>query len=303
MRQPLRNSPTPLLHNPVAIGGLAAVAAVLVVVLAVVIIGGAASSSDDSDTGAKIAPAAKATTKTQSDDRLDGLTGKATRILNVRSGPDNNYEVLGLLLRGAEVRIVGQSEDGGWLQIEYPVHSNLRGWVIVGSLEVQGDLAGVPVATPESLPLADVPTYEAVPTEWIDVTTTPESAITVTPTSTPSLALPDLVVGGSLVSGGVLIVTVTNQGTGALPGGSIEVAVFDDSGTTILSSSATAVESLDAGASIDIRTGYITFGGPPQVIVIVDPNGKIAESDDTNNQFTVTLGPVETPVATETPHP
>jgi hypothetical protein len=123
---------------------------------------------------------------------------------------------LGLLLRGAEVRIVGQSEDGGWLQIEYPVHSNLRGWVIVGSLEVQGDLAGVPIATPESLPLADVPTYEAVPTEWIDVTTTPESAITETSTSTPSPAA-DLVVGGSLVSGGILVVTVTNQAQARYP--------------------------------------------------------------------------------------
>jgi hypothetical protein len=299
MRQPLRHNPTPLLHNPVAIGGLAAIAAVLVVVIAVVIVGGA-DSSDNSDTSAKIAPAVKTPTKQQSDNGLDGLTGKATSTLNVRSGPGNGYNVLGLLRRGTEVSIVGQSEDAGWLQIEYPVHSNLHGWVIVGSLEVQGDLVAVPIATPDTLPMADVPTYEAVPTEPV-ASTTPE--VTITPTSTPAPALPDLVVGGSLVSGGVLVVTVTNQGTGALTGTAIEVAVFDASGATMLNSTASAVQALNAGASIDIRTGYLPFGGPPQALVIVDPNGKIAESDDTNNRLTVTLSPVETPAATKTPHP
>ena len=299
MRHPLREDPKPLLHNPVAIGGLAAIAAVLLVVVVVVIVGGGHSDSD-SDTGARIAPAVKTPTKQQSGSDLGGLVGKATSTLNVRSGPGNSYEVLGLLRRDAEVRIVGQSEDGEWLQIEYPAHSNLHGWVIVGSLEVQGDLAGVPIATPEALPLPEVPTYEAVPTEPVFTTQTPE--VTVTPTPTPAPALPDLVVSGSLVSGGVLVVTITNQGSGALPSTTIDVAVYDVSGATKLNSTTTAVQALSAGASIDIRTGYLPFGGPPQVLVIVDPNGKIAESDDTNNRLTVTLSPVETPAATKTPH-
>jgi hypothetical protein len=300
MRQPQRDDPKPLLHNPVAIGGLAAIAAVFLVVIAVVIVGGT-SSGGDSDTSARIAPTVKTPTKQQTDSGLEGLVGKATSTLNVRSGPGNSYEVLGLLRRGAEVSIVGQSDDGEWLQIEYPAHSNLHGWVIAGSLEVPGDLAAVPIATPESLPLPEVPTYEAPPAEAVETSPAPE--IVITPTSTPAPALPDLVVSGSLVSGGVLVVTITNQGTGVLPSTTIDVAVYDTLGETELNTTTAAVQTLNPGTSIDIRTGYLPFGGPPQVLVIVDRDGKIAESDDTNNRLTITVGPIETPEPTKTPHP
>jgi len=297
MREPPRPSSTSVLHNPIAVAGLAAVAVVMVVAVVVVLAGG--SGDGDSDTSAKIAPAAKTPTMQQSDGP-GGLTGKASSTLNVRSGPGNGYNVLGLLRRGAEVSIVGQDEDGGWLQIEYPVHSNLHGWVIAGSLEVQGDLASVAIATPDTLPMADLPTYEAVATEPTE-STTPE--VTITPTSTPAPSLPDLVVGGSLVTSGVLVVTVTNQGTGALTATAIDVAVFDAEGADLFNSTTSVVQTLNAGASIDIRTGYLPFAGPDQVLAIVDPNGKIAESDDTNNRLTITLSPVETPAATKTPHP
>jgi hypothetical protein len=301
MRQPQHNDVSPILHNPVALGGLAAVAIVVVVATLVVLMGGDNSSSSGSsagDTSARIAPAAKTPT-IQESDALQGLTGKATSTINVRSGPGNGYVVLGVLRRSSEVRIVGQSEDGEWLQIEYPVHSNLHGWVIVTSLEVQGDLAGVAIATPETLPMADVPTYEAVAT--VPAELTPGVAPTVT--STPAPALPDLVVSGSLVSGGVLVVTVTNQGAGALATTAVEVGIFDVSGSPMLNSTTASVQALAPGASIDIRTGYLPLGGPPQVLVIVDPNSKIAETDDTNNRLTVTRSPGVTPTATKTPHP
>ena len=102
----------------------------------------------------------------------------------MRSGPGNDYSVLGVLRSGAEVRIVGQSDDAEWLQIEYPARSNLHGWVIVSSLEVQGDLAAVPIATPDAMPMADVPTYEADATP--PPLFTPEITETATPTSTPA---------------------------------------------------------------------------------------------------------------------
>ena len=63
------------------------------------------------------------------------------------------------------------------------------------------------------------------------------------------------------------------------------------------------MQDLAAGASIDVRTGYVPFGGPTEVLVIVDPNGKIAETDDTNNRLIVTLSSDSTPTATKTPHP
>jgi len=270
MRQPQNNNVSPILHNPVALGGLAAVAIVVVVATVVVLMGGGNSSgSSDSDTSARTTPAAKTPTKQESD-VLEGLTGKATSTINVRSGPGNGYVVLGVLRRSSEVSIVGQS-----------------------------DLAGVAIATPETLPMADVPTYEAVAT--VPAELTPE--VTPTVPSTPAPALPDLAVSGSLVSGGVLVVTVTNQGTGALAATAVDVGIFDVSGSPMLNSTTASVQALAPGASIDIRTGYLPLGGPPQVLVIVDPNGKIAETDDTNNRLTVTRSPGVTPTATKTPHP
>ena len=297
MRQPLRHNSTSILHNPVAVGGLAAIAIALIAAIAVILTTG---GGGDGGNSADSAPTTKSPTSAQAQpDGLDGLTGTATSTLNVRTGPSNRYSAIGSLRRGAEVRIVGQSDDSEWLQIEYPARSNLHGWVIAGSLEVQGDLAGLPIATPDTMPMAEIPTYEAAAT--LPPLATPD--ITVTPTSTPATTLPDLAVGGSLVSGSVLVVTVTNQGSGELPATAIEVAVYDTAGAQQLDSTTLAVEALAAGASIDVKTGYVPFGGPDEVLVIVDPNGKISESDDTNNRLIVTFSSGSTPTATEIPYP
>ena len=81
------------------------------------------------------------------------------------------------------------------------------------------------------------------------------------------------------------------------------MGIFDVSGSPLLNSTSASVQSLAAGASVDVRTGFATFGGPAQVLVIVDPNGKVNESDDTNNRLTVTLSShsTATPEATTTP--
>ena len=193
MRQLPNNEQSSFLHNPVALGGIAAVAFVVIVAAVVVV---ASARSGDSDTGAQIQPAGKTPTKqaTSQPDTLSGLVGKATSTINVRSGPSNGYVVQGVLRRDSEVSITGKSDDSEWLQIEYPIHSNLHGWVLASSLEVEGDLAAVAIATPESLPMADVPTYQAVETVPAELT----PAVTATTTSTPSPSLPDLVVSGSL---------------------------------------------------------------------------------------------------------
>ena len=184
MRQPLRHNDTPVLRNPVVLGGLAAIGIALVVVVAVVAL---SAGDSDGDKSASIAPGATkraAVTPTHATD-ISGLSGTATATINVRSGPGNDYSATGVLRKGADVSIVGKSDDGGWVEIQYPAHSNLHGWVMASSLEVHGDLAAAPIATPETLPMADVPTYEAVATE--PPLLTPD--VTVTPTSTPAAAL------------------------------------------------------------------------------------------------------------------
>ena len=124
----------------------------------------------------------------------------------------------------------------------------------------------------------------------------------------PEGDLPDLAVGGFLVSSGTLVVTVTNQGAGDLAEAAIEVAVYNSAGTESLNVTTSAPQPLAAGASIDVRTGYVTFGGPTEVLVIIDPNGKIDELDDTNNRLIVSFSSESTPTesppaATDTPNP
>jgi uncharacterized protein YraI len=259
------------------------------------------------DGSSKTSVSAPTTTRTPTQPATastDSSSGKATSTINVRSGPGNGYEALGLLRKGSQAKIIGRSDDGEWLLIEYPAHSNLHGWVIASSMETGLDLATLPVATPESLPMAIVPTYPP------DITVVPEETAEATATAvittTPAPALPDLVVGGTLVSGGTLVVTVTNQGTGALVSAPIEVAIYDAAGEQLLKSASLAAQNLNAGASIDVQTNYIAVVGPTEVLVIVDPNGKVTESDDTNNRLIVSLSPKPTataPVATHTPTP
>jgi uncharacterized protein YraI len=226
----------------------------------------------------------------------EGVTGTANATVNVRNGPGNTTQALGVLRRGGQVTVDGKSEDGEWLEIVYPPRSKLHGWVMASSLDLQGDAASLAVATPEEIPLAVAPTSVAVATAE-ETTPTPELTVTVTTTALPTL--PDLVVSNWLVSGGYLVVTVTNQGTGTLTATAIDVGVFDASGAKLLNSTSAAPQTLKPGASIDIKTGYLTLGAPGQVLVIVDPNGKIPETNDTNNRLVVTFSG-GTPTATAT---
>jgi subtilase family serine protease len=123
---------------------------------------------------------------------------------------------------------------------------------------------------------------------------TPDTTPSVTPTPLGG-ALPDLVIGTTpTLSEGKLFVTVVNQGTGTAKG-DLVVAVFNVDGTKLLAGATLPAFSLEPGRSIDIGTGY-EITKSVTLLLIVDPNGDIAETDDTNNRATVA-------VATGNPEP
>jgi hypothetical protein len=49
--------------------------------------------------------------------------------LNVRSGPDVEYAVIGKLSEGESTWITGKNPEGTWWQIVYPPDSGGQGWV------------------------------------------------------------------------------------------------------------------------------------------------------------------------------
>jgi subtilase family serine protease len=116
------------------------------------------------------------------------------------------------------------------------------------------------------------------------------------------------VISGTVISGGKLVITVTNQGLGPLTSATVAVSVFDLAGTGLLGSGSAGPLTLTPGASIDVKTNYAIPAGPVQLLVIVDPQGTIPETDDTNNRLSVAIGgggaqPTKTPTQQPTQHP
>ena len=299
MKIPSSQSSGSFLRSPIILGGLAVVLIALIAVVALGVLGGG-NGGDNGGSATK-------TASTSSPKQTAGsghLTGKAKSTVNVRSDPGNAFQALGVLRNGTEVEIVAKSEDGKWFQIVYPSGSNLRGWVLAESLDVNGDMSGLGVATPENIPVPVVPTSPAV-----TPTTTPTpSNLTPTPSPTPPIPLPDLVISGTAISGGKLVIKVTDQGLGPLTSATVAVSVFDLAGTGLLGSGSAGPLTLTPGASIDIQTNYAIPASPIQLLIIVDPQGTIPETDDTNNRLSVAIGgggpqPTKTPTQQPTPTP
>jgi hypothetical protein len=88
-----------------------------------------------------------------------------TAALNLRSGPDTVYDVLGVLKQGDPLKVTGKCPAGDWLKVIAP--GRQEGWVACSLLQVSVDMAGVPVIQAPSTP---TPMYTPTPTE----TPTPE---------------------------------------------------------------------------------------------------------------------------------
>lgn len=65
-----------------------------------------------------------------------------TGALNVRSGPNDVFDSLGVVYGGTELTILGQSMDGGWWHVESAFGP---GWIAKSLVIVRGDTSGIPV--------------------------------------------------------------------------------------------------------------------------------------------------------------
>ena len=63
--------------------------------------------------------------------------------VNVRSGPDTTYTVLGVVTPADTLDITGKNEAGTWLRLNY---SGQEGWVLADLMDVTGDLEAAPLA-------------------------------------------------------------------------------------------------------------------------------------------------------------
>jgi uncharacterized protein YraI len=75
-----------------------------------------------------------------------GNIGAVVQQLNVREGPGVDYDVLGILPPGANITLLGITDDGQWLQISYEESPTGIGWVYAPY--VQTSAADLPVFVP-----------------------------------------------------------------------------------------------------------------------------------------------------------
>jgi uncharacterized protein YgiM (DUF1202 family) len=78
----------------------------------------------------------------------NGIPATVYQTVNVRSGPDTRFEIVGQLSRGDTVTVVGRDENGRWLQVM--MDNGDIGWLPLFVLTLEGVLDEIPVVGVES---------------------------------------------------------------------------------------------------------------------------------------------------------
>jgi hypothetical protein len=292
-------------RHPFVLAG-AAVVALLALVAGILVIIDSARGADANEPQVGIEPR---TTDTPGPTRKTavalGVSATTNTTTAVRYAPGDRTAVLGTIPRGTDVQIDGRTEDSGWMRIIFPPNSELHGWVDARYLDITGDVDALAVAT------AEPPPFIEVPTEPVSEFTPDPSELTPLPetTPTPLPGPPDLVVGGApSVIDGHLYVTIFNQGTG-VASGNLVVAVFNADQSALLGGTTIFGATIEPGGALDVDT-TLAINGNGTFVIVVDPNGEIEETDNTNNRITVSIVtdpptpvPVETPTIAPPPPP
>lgn len=106
-----------------------------------------------------------------------------SQVLNVRTGPGTNYDVIGQLRNGEQLRVLGSNIDFTWAVIEF---RGQQGWVsTAGNLvELFGDLRSVPLVQAPPTPTPAPPTPTQPPSDRADIVILSASPSTI-PWNTP----------------------------------------------------------------------------------------------------------------------
>lgn len=192
---------------------------------------------------------------------------------NVRTGDSTSYPVVGALLEGESARVVGISTSGsGWYYIE--LENGRRGFVAPGIVRFEGNPNGLQRISPPATP-TPTPTNTPVPTGNLQIT-----GLELQP-ATPQCAETFEV-----------YINIANTGTSATStGGSILVRDRNVRTGDITATGTTTFPALQPGENF-LRIIPLTvdtyFDETHQVIVTVDSNNEVRETNETDNQRTIT---------------
>jgi hypothetical protein len=93
---------------------------------------------------------------------------------------------LTMIQAGQKLLATGRTEDSTWLRIHFPEPGRTEAWVEAGPLQVQGSIAGLPVAECAPETAAATPSFGPAPTLTAVLDTPPTAAPTTEPTAAPT---------------------------------------------------------------------------------------------------------------------
>jgi hypothetical protein len=77
---------------------------------------------------------------------------RATRALDLYTGPSTDYVVLGVVSKGARLEVVGISEDGEWLAVTVAPGASLYAWLPLEQVENAPDVRTLAVRPVRLIP-------------------------------------------------------------------------------------------------------------------------------------------------------
>jgi hypothetical protein len=104
--------------------------------------------------------------------------------VNVRAGPNTDYDLIGTLIPGQTSEILGQSPTGTWLKIRYIGGPDNAGWVFREFVRVMGDAPNMPTILPPPTPTLP-PTPRSINPDAPEGSATPDPDANRLPTYTP----------------------------------------------------------------------------------------------------------------------
>ncbi|MBI1257465.1 MAG: hypothetical protein GC204_08340 [Chloroflexi bacterium] len=186
---------------------------------------------------------------------------------NVRTGPGDNYEILGQLNQGEQAAVIGANLDYTYVVINF---RGTQGWLAAYLVDISGDLRSVPVIPTPPTP---VPVVTATP----DVPQTTDLII-VSASIAPSPVLPNQ----------TFTVTITVGNIGNVAAGPFVVAgTFAPNNLYLVGS----LPGLGAGQSATVQlSGVLTGSGTYTVGLQMDANNQVNEGTvgEQNNLYNLT---------------
>lgn len=195
----------------------------------------------------------------------DGFTITITSaVQNVRSGPSIDFDILGQLPEGSQMRVIGATRDFTWVVIDY---RGQQGWLATYLVDTFGDRTLVPIIQPPATPTPLPPTALPSPSPIADLIVLSAS--------------PERLTVGTQET---ITVVVLNQGS--LPAGAFAVAATFNPGGVY---AGVNIASLGAGQQTTVQLQPTLGGdtGKQEVKIIADLNNQVDEgvNGEANNSF------------------